>query len=168
MRWLLALALGACSSGGSAPSDAGAAFDAHTSDAHTSDAEPSDATTDARPRRDAAPFDPSQLVDASVYEYTWTCRGEVPPTGEGLPAEAAPPVEDCSAGVWPDVDPTVRVCPTMSEGRLDDPASGLTFPLPEDTRGLPVEIPVSESGSFLPSELPTRWPATRSLARSRW
>jgi endonuclease/exonuclease/phosphatase family metal-dependent hydrolase len=139
----------ACSSSSNDPvADAG--FDA-----------PSDAgLVDASARRDAPPFDPSQLVDAAVYEYDWACTGDVPATGAPVPAEVEPPTEDCSAGVWPDLDARLTVCPTWSGGTLTDPASGLTFPLDDEVRTLPVSIPVSEGGSFLSSELPSSWPTT--------
>lgn len=119
------------------------------------DAEPRDA-----PRRDAPGFDPSQLVDAATYEYDWSCTDEVPATGEPVPPSSTPPTEDCSAGIWPDLDSRVAVCPTVSPGMLDDPASGLRFPLEDDARTLPVSIPISEGGSFLPSDLPSTWPTT--------
>ena len=70
-----------------------------------------------------------------------------------------PPSEDCSAGVWPDLDVTRLVCPTMSDETREDPVSGMTLP-PSDSRGLPLDIPVSESGSFLPGELPSEWPTS--------
>lgn len=126
---------------------------------------PTDAGTleDAGSRRDAPGFDPSQLVDAAVYEYEWSCTGDVPATGAPVATTSEPPTEDCSAGVWPDLDARVSVCPTVSRGTLTDPASGLTFPLDDDTRALPVSVPVSEGGSFLPSELPSTWPTTLTV-----
>lgn len=109
------------------------------------------------PPRDAGPDDPSRFVDPSAFEYDWTCAGEVAPT-LALP-DAPPPVEDCSAGVWPDLDPTTTACPTVTEATRVDPVSGRTLP-PVDARALPIDIPVSESGSFLPDPLPMTWPST--------
>lgn len=104
-----------------------------------------------------APMDPSRFVDPSAYEYDWTCSGEVAPTG-GAP-DADPPTEDCSEGVWPDLDVTVLACPTVTDVMRDDPVSGMTLPLP-DERELPLEIPVSESGSFIAPDAPSTWPET--------
>lgn len=81
----------------------------------------------------------NDLVDA-VYEYDYACVGEIPPTGALV--DEPPPAEDCSAGIWPDLDPLSQVCPTYTE------VEGGELP-PDDPRSLPVEIPVSESGSFL-------------------
>ena len=104
-----------------------------------------------------APMDPSRFVDPSAYEYDWVCSGEVAPTGT-LP-DMEPPTEDCSEGVWPDLDVTTLACPTVTDVMRDDPVSGLTLPL-DDERELPLEIPVSESGSFIPAGAPTTWPDT--------
>jgi len=111
--------------------------------------------------RDARPRDPDAnhigtALDPAVYAYEWTCSGEVP--GSGAPLDAEPPSEDCSAGVWPDLEPAL-VCPTVTEVTREDPASGQSLPL-DDARSLPLTLPVSESGSFLPADLPTTWPAT--------
>lgn len=130
--------LGAC--------DPGGAMDAGT------DAGPLDAGPP--PPRDAG--DPSRFVDPSAYEYDWTCTGEVAPTLE-VP-DAPPPAEDCSAGVWPDLD-ELAVCPTVTDATRTDPVSGRTLPA-ADARELPLDLPVSEAGSFLPAELPMSWPAT--------
>jgi endonuclease/exonuclease/phosphatase family metal-dependent hydrolase len=112
---------------------------------------------DAR-RPDAEMRGLDQYIDASVWEYAWSCGAKVAPSGE-MPA-AEPPVEDCSAGVWPDLDALTQVCPTISEITREDPASMMTLPPSGETRALPVEIPVSESGSFLPATLPKTWPDT--------
>ncbi|MFN7697277.1 MAG: endonuclease/exonuclease/phosphatase family protein [Deltaproteobacteria bacterium] len=110
---------------------------------------PIDATRDA-------PIDFSRVIDALAFEYDWSCGAEVAPVLEAPSAE--PPVEDCSAGIWPDL-PITAVCPTVSAATRTDPDTGATLP-PEDTRTLPVTIPVSESGSFLPDGLPSTWPTT--------
>jgi endonuclease/exonuclease/phosphatase family metal-dependent hydrolase len=135
--------------------DAGAT-DAGATDAGATDAGTIDAgTIDAQ--YDAPPWDPSMYVDGAVIDYDWTCTGEVPsvPTAPDAP----PPSGDCSAGVWPDLDSTIDVCPTFSPVRLTDPTSGLELPL-SDARTLPVEIPLSESGTFLPPSGPASWPST--------
>lgn len=105
--------------------------------------------------RDAA-IDFSRTIDALAYEYDWSCSGEVTPP-LAVPA-AEPPAEDCSEGVWPDL-PIASLCPTISSATRTDPETGASLP-PMDDRSLPTSIPVSESGSFLPSELPTEWPST--------
>ncbi len=145
MRLLLLVFLLACAT--DAVEDAAADADAGALDAF--DAALSDASTG----RDT---DPSRFVDARAYEYEWTCAGEV--DARHSPLSSEPPVEDCSEGIWPDLDPTA-VCPTTSEATRLDPESGLTLPL-SDGRSLPTTIPVSESGSFLPGDLPSSWPAT--------
>jgi endonuclease/exonuclease/phosphatase family metal-dependent hydrolase len=61
--------------------------------------------------------------------------------------------------VWPDLDDTIDVCPTLSATQRVDPVSGKTLPS-QDARALPIDIPVTESGSFLPAALPDVWPAT--------
>ncbi len=104
-----------------------------------------------------APTDPSRFVDPSAYDYDWVCAGEVAPTGTLLSEE--PPSEDCSAGVWPDLDATRLACPTVTEATREDPVSMMSLP-PDDSRALPLDIPISESGSFLLAELPTEWPNT--------
>ena len=90
------------------------------------------------------------------YAYAWTCSGEVPrdPT---TPALNAP--DDCTTGIWPDLDDTTAVCPTLSSAQRTDPVSGKMLPS-ADSRTLPIDIPVSESGSFLPPSLPEAWPNT--------
>jgi endonuclease/exonuclease/phosphatase family metal-dependent hydrolase len=105
--------------------------------------------------RDAV-IDFSRMIDALTYEYEWSCSGEVPPVLD--PPTTAPPVEDCSAGVWPDL-PLEAVCPTLSEVTRTDPDTGAALP-PADDRSLPISVPVSESGSFLPADLPSEWPST--------
>ncbi len=98
------------------------------------------------------------LAPAVSYDYAWTCAGEVAAEGEALPA---PPIDDndCTTGVWPDLDDTVAVCPTVSAAVRVDPVSGKTLPS-DDARPLPIDIPVTESGSFLPADLPTSYPKT--------
>ncbi len=100
---------------------------------------------------------PGSLLPPEVYEYDWSCTGEV--AAESAVPMAEPPTEDCSEGVWPDLDATTMVCPTETETTREDPISGMTLP-PADERTNPTSIPVSESGSFLPAELPTSWPST--------
>ena len=129
------------------------------------DAPPADAgpaTPDATEPADMRPQPrdtghPGNLLDPAVYEYDWSCSGEV--AADPTTPDAPVPTEDCSAGVWPDLDPTAVVCPTASEATRVDPESGLTLP-PEDGRTTPVTIPVSESGSFLPPEAPASWPTS--------
>jgi endonuclease/exonuclease/phosphatase family metal-dependent hydrolase len=89
------------------------------------------------------------------YDYTWSCTGVVPPADRPLPAE--PAAADCTTGVWPDLDDTVDVCPTVSDVRRSDPVSGKELPTP-DGRSLPVDIPITEAGSFLPADMPPSWP----------
>ncbi len=95
-------------------------------------------------------------LDPEIFEYDYSCTGEIPPTG--VAPNAAPPREDCSAGIWPDLDPIVQVCPTFSDTTRFDPDSNMTLP-PVDTRRLPYEMDVSESGSYLvdpPAVFPSR------------
>lgn len=126
-----------------APPDAAAAVDA--------------GPRDAGPPRDAALDDPGRFVDPSAYAYDWTCAGEVAASTEA--PDRPPPVEDCSAGVWPDLDPLTEVCPTVTGATRTDPVSGMTLP-PEDARASPLELAPSESGSFRPAPGPSTWPAT--------
>ncbi len=122
------------------------------------DAAPRDASEprDA-PAMDACRGDPSCFVrDPRAFEYQWTCAGEVAASDEAPSAE--PPVEDCSAGIWPDLA-LASVCPTISDVMRVDPDTGAPLP-PADARALPLAIPVSESGSFLVEPLPTTWPRT--------
>ena len=98
------------------------------------------------------------LAPASSYDYGWTCLGQVAPGGEPLSLTALDE-DDCTTGIWPDLDDTVSVCPTVSAAVRTDPVSGKELPS-EDARVLPIDIPVSESGSFLPSNLPTSFPET--------
>ena len=91
------------------------------------------------------------------YEYDYTCSGEVPPSGDALPL--SPVADDCSSGIWPDLDDTTMVCPTISDAMRDDPTSGLSLPS-ADSRALPVDIPLSESGTFLPPSAQGPWPET--------
>jgi endonuclease/exonuclease/phosphatase family metal-dependent hydrolase len=91
------------------------------------------------------------------YQYDWTCSGSVPAAGEALPTTEVG--DDCTIGVWPDLDDTVDICPTVSEAVRTDPVSGLELPS-DDPRPLPLDIPVSEAGSFLPPSLPASWPST--------
>jgi endonuclease/exonuclease/phosphatase family metal-dependent hydrolase len=98
---------------------------------------------------------PGRNLPEEAFTYAWTCSGEVAPSG--VHPDAEPLGEDCSAGIWPDLDATVDVCPTVSSVTKVDPVSGLTLPL-ADARALPVDIPVTESGSFLPADLPSRFP----------
>ncbi len=98
-----------------------------------------------------------EMAAAESYAYTWSCGGEVAASETALPLE--PVAEDCVTGIWPDLDDTVDVCPTISDASRIDPVSGKTLPTTGDDRGLPVEIPVSESGSYLPASAPAEWPA---------
>jgi len=111
---------------------------------------------DSGPRADALFFDPADYVDPAAFEYDWTCTGEVAPDLTAPMAE--PPVEDCSAGIWPDLE-VAQICPTITDATRTDPDTGMPLP-PADDRTLPTQIPVSESGSFLPTELPMSWPST--------
>lgn len=139
MIGLVALQLGCGDdSGGTTPADAGRPIDAR--------------------RPDAEMRGLDQYVDAAVWQYAWECSGEVAPAGDAPDFE--PPVEDCSAGVWPDLDALAQVCPTISDVTREDPASMMTLPPSGETRSLPVEVPVSESGSYLPAGLPATWPDT--------
>jgi endonuclease/exonuclease/phosphatase family metal-dependent hydrolase len=106
--------------------------------------------------RDAAPFDPAMYVDPRAFEYDWSCTGEVAP--DLTPPAADPASEDCSTGIWPDLDLAV-ICPTVTDVTRTDPDTGATLP-PADDRTLPLEIPVTESGSFLPAMGPASYPAT--------
>src|SRR5688572_17300583 len=78
--------------------DAAASPDAASRDAAPDDVGPP-MDVPRRPR-DAGGFD--RFLDAEIWSYEWTCTGVAPPGGEPLATE--PPVEDCSAGVWPDLD----------------------------------------------------------------
>lgn len=113
------------------------------------------AIVDAGPRRDAG-FDLAQYVDPAAFEYDWSCSGEVDPVP--APLDAEPPSEDCSEGIWPDL-PVTSICPTVSDATRVDPDTGAMLP-PADERTPPLSIPVSETGSFLPAELPMSWPDT--------
>jgi endonuclease/exonuclease/phosphatase family metal-dependent hydrolase len=97
------------------------------------------------------------LAAEESYDYTWTCSGEVAPAGKALPDD--PLASDCAAGIWPELDDTVDVCPTVSSETRTDPVSGRELPSP-DSRSLPTEIPVTEAGSFLLPNLPASWPST--------
>jgi endonuclease/exonuclease/phosphatase family metal-dependent hydrolase len=88
-----------------------------------------------------------ELASPASYEYAWTCSGEVGPTGAALPEDTS--ADDCTTGVWPDLDDTVVVCPTVSDVTRTDPVSGRELPS-ADSRPLPLDIAVSETGSFLP------------------
>jgi endonuclease/exonuclease/phosphatase family metal-dependent hydrolase len=90
-------------------------------------------------------------------DYAWTCSGEVAPSGEALPDDPVP--DDCTTGIWPDLDDTADVCPTVSDATRTDPVSMKELPS-ADARALPIEVPAQESGSFLPADLPSSWPAT--------
>lgn len=113
---------------------------------------------DAGPRGDGG-FDFADYVDPEAFEYDWTCSGEVPP--EGTVPDAEPPVEDCSEGIWPDLD-VESICPTVTDATRTDPDTGERLPPPDD-RTLPLAIDVSESGSFLPPDAPASWPATLKI-----
>jgi endonuclease/exonuclease/phosphatase family metal-dependent hydrolase len=119
------------------------------------DAADSGVDLDSAMHRDTA-FDPADYVDAAAFEYDWACTGEVAP--DLTEPTADPPVEDCSAGIWPDLVVT-DFCPTVTDAMRTDPDTGMSLP-PADDRELPTSIPVSESGSFLPSPLPMTWPTT--------
>jgi len=97
------------------------------------------------------------IPDPVSYQYDWTCTGPVAPTGEALPVE--PVADDCTTGIWPDLDDTVDICPTVSDELRTDPVSGKDLPS-DDSRQLPLDIAVSEAGSFLPASLPSSWPST--------
>jgi endonuclease/exonuclease/phosphatase family metal-dependent hydrolase len=99
---------------------------------------------------------PGRNLPEEAFTYAWNCAGEVAPSGDAPASE--PPSEDCSAGIWPDLDATMDVCPTVSSAMKTDPESGRSLPLP-DARPLPTDIRVTESGSFLPDDLPARFPA---------
>jgi len=94
--------------------------------------------------------DPGHDLPNSLFEYDYACTGAVTPVATDPGAE--PPVEDCSEGIWPDLNAATQVCPTFTSG------SGPELPV-GDERVAPVEMPVSESGSFLvdpPASFPTR------------
>ena len=129
-----------------APIEVDSGLDAASLDAPRS---PSDAPRDAV-------VDFSRIIDALAYEYDWSCSGEVTPPLTTPSAE--PSVEDCSEGIWPAL-PLTSVCPTISSATRVDPDTAMSLP-PIDERPLPTSIPVSESGSFLPPELPSAWPST--------
>jgi endonuclease/exonuclease/phosphatase family metal-dependent hydrolase len=93
--------------------------------------------------------DPGQQLPDELFEYAWACSRAVPSTG--ITASADPGDADCSAGTWPDLAVT-SICPTPSDTTRADPASGLTLP-PSDDRGLPVDVGVQESGSFIAEPL---------------
>ncbi len=97
-----------------------------------------------QPQLDAIP-------DPSSYQYDWTCSGPVPAAGDALPSDEV--ADDCTTGIWPDLDDTVDVCPTVSEEVRIDPVSGKELPS-DDPRQLPLDIAASETGSFLPASLP--------------
>ncbi len=103
---------------------------------------------------------PGSSLPPEVYEYDWSCSGEVAPND--VAPDAEPPTADCSEGVWPDLDSTMVVCPTITDVTREDPESGMSLPV-ADTRTAPTTIPVSESGSFLPDVLPETWPTTLKL-----
>jgi endonuclease/exonuclease/phosphatase family metal-dependent hydrolase len=118
---------------------------------------------DSGPSEDSGPEsicppeqDYADSLNPASFEYDYSCTGEVASTGSVASAE--PPSEDCSAGIWPDVDPLTEVCPTFSEASQLDPDSGLSLPL-SDPRTLPVEMAVNESGSYIvdpPATFPGR------------
>ncbi len=97
------------------------------------------------------------LPSAESYLYDWSCQGHVDPAAQPLPVAAVE--DDCTTGVWPDLDDTTAVCPTVSSVERTDPVSGKLLPS-DDLRPLPIEIPVTEAGSFLPADLPQSWPKT--------
>jgi endonuclease/exonuclease/phosphatase family metal-dependent hydrolase len=99
--------------------------------------------------------DLDNLVPPASYAYDWSCSGEVPPGDEPLPA--APP-DDCASGIWPDLDDTADICPTVSDATRTDPVSGKELPS-ADARALPLELEPQEAGSFLPPSAPESWPA---------
>ena len=84
------------------------------------------------------------LPDPASYDYDHTCTGEVAANGAAIPTD--PVAEDCTTGIWPDLDDTVDVCPTVSEATRTDPVSGLTLPS-ADGRPLPTEIPITATRS---------------------
>ena len=98
-----------------------------------------------------------QVPAAESYDYDWSCSGEVAASGEPIATDAFP--DDCSTGVWPDLDDTADICPTISDLTRTDPVSGKELPS-SDGRTLPREIAVNESGSFLPAASPADWPST--------
>ena len=91
------------------------------------------------------------------YEYSWSCEGAVPAAGQTLPDTT--PADDCQSGIWPDLDDTALVCPTISDVQRTDPVSGRLLPS-ADARSLPIDIPLSEADSFLPPNTPSSWPST--------
>jgi endonuclease/exonuclease/phosphatase family metal-dependent hydrolase len=121
--------------------------------------EPPKETPDAGPEPELCTHQTSldALPQPASYDYAWTCHGEVAPSGDALPAPTIS--DDCTTGVWPDLDDTSEVCPTVSDVTRADPDSGKDLPSP-DTRSLPIEVPVSESGSFRPGSAPASWPPT--------
>jgi endonuclease/exonuclease/phosphatase family metal-dependent hydrolase len=106
-----------------------------------------------RPRRG-----PGRILPDEVFEYDWSCTGEVAPSNTPLPTDAVP--DDCTTGIWPDLDALTQVCPTPPSASQIDPTSGREVPIPGDTRTSPVEIPVAEAGSFAPATRPTSFPRT--------
>jgi endonuclease/exonuclease/phosphatase family metal-dependent hydrolase len=97
------------------------------------------------------------LAAPASYEYAWSCSDEVPASGAPLPDASVP--DDCTTGVWPDLDDTTDVCPTVTDVVRTDPVSGRDLPTSDD-RELPTEIPVAESGSFLPPSAPEAFPSS--------
>jgi endonuclease/exonuclease/phosphatase family metal-dependent hydrolase len=119
-------------------------------DGATFDAEPPP-TPDARLHFDPATSgctveeDYGWFLPDELFEYAWTCSGEVAPTGAALPPAPVDPV--CPAGTWPDLA-TDDVCPTVSTITQVDPVSGMTLPPAGDDRALPLELAAQEGGSF--------------------
>lgn len=122
-------------------------------------ASPTDAGFDAGVPEGGRPrTGPGRSLSDEVYTYAWTCTGVVAPTGTPIPVEPTP--DDCTTGVWPDLDALTRVCPTFTTVTREDPVSGTTVPPSGDARMRPGTLPVAESGSFAPMPRPATWPAT--------
>jgi endonuclease/exonuclease/phosphatase family metal-dependent hydrolase len=97
------------------------------------------------------------LAAPASYQYDYNCSGEVASDNEPLPSTG--PADDCTTRIWPDLDDAVDVCPTVTDARRTDPVSGRDLPS-ADSRALPLELPVHEAGSFLPTGVPSQWPTS--------
>ncbi len=97
------------------------------------------------------------LPRPASYVYDWSCVGEVEPTGALVTGPT--PGDDCTSGIWPELDELSAICPTVSDVRRTDPVSGRELPS-ADPRPLPTEVPVSEAGRFARGEAPASYPST--------